>query len=176
VACTVDSSPDSHGLLLFLHVALVSSDSHGLSIHIVPAVPVAFTTPRLIHIWFILVDHCQFTHHVVPCRSYRLPRTIDSFLLIHYLLWLSLHSCKLNCLDRVACFQSTLGSSSCCWSTDWPLFQSSVFLFQSSSAACGRRINWLCGPIVGPCRSPRSPSSILLLVAVHRWIPTVCLL
>jgi hypothetical protein len=32
------------------------------------------------------------------------------FLLIYDLLWLSLHSCKLNCLDRVASFQSTLRS------------------------------------------------------------------
>jgi hypothetical protein len=35
------------------------------------------------------------------------------FLLIYHLLCLSLHSCKLNRLDRVASFQSTLRSSSC---------------------------------------------------------------
>jgi hypothetical protein len=58
VACTVDSSPDSHGLLSFLHVALVSSDSHGLSIHSVHSlhgllsiVVSTATDSRLLRLW-----------------------------------------------------------------------------------------------------------------------------
>jgi hypothetical protein len=61
------------------------------------------------------------------------------FMLIHYLLWLSLHSCKLN-RDRVASFQSTLRSSSCLFRYATPASSIACLL---ASVSCSTT-NWLC--------------------------------
>jgi hypothetical protein len=75
--------------------------------------------------------------HSRELLSFRLPRTLVQFLLADLLsTWLSLHSCKLNCLDRVASFQSTLRSSSSC-SIDW-LGKALLSILHCSFT------NWLC--------------------------------
>jgi hypothetical protein len=111
------------------------------------------------------------------------------FLLIYYLLWLSLNSCKLNhCLDRVASFQSTLRSPSClfpyatlqAWlpaswfpyrsTTNWS-FMAPLLVFVDLSTGSVTIVDLLlCSNVVSLyCRSYRGT-----LLSLHWYLPVYC--